>query len=274
MDPSTDTKYWKVRAVPQTYRGTRFRSTLEADWAATLDALNIAWQYEPEAVELPSGEFYRPDFYLPQCTTWLEVKGPHDDRLHKAMELGEEAYHHPECDGVWRGESGSELEIRVYDEDDWKKNALHTALTNAPDGDTQVSIVMWTLERNGIQTVATHRLRRRIRVNRSVANVLREDLFMDLPCCEWQSNPWRLVMIGRAPISGSTVWESAQGIGVVIIECTECGQHSFFDETWSRNCRRCGSSDDVDSGIWWFSGDERTGEYLEFVRAPRRSGVR
>lgn len=77
-----------IRAVPQTYQGIRFRSTLEADWACTLDAYRIAWQYEPEAIQLPrSGDFYRPDFYLPQIRTWLEVKGPHDERIGKPEEL-------------------------------------------------------------------------------------------------------------------------------------------------------------------------------------------
>jgi hypothetical protein len=88
-----------IKAVPQTYRGVRFRSTLEADWAASLDALSIAWSYEPEAVQLPSGELYRPDFWLPEITTWLEVKGPHDERINKTRELAEVAMHVPDCSG-------------------------------------------------------------------------------------------------------------------------------------------------------------------------------
>ena len=76
-----------IRAVPKTYAGVRFRSTLEADWAYNLDHFGIVWQYEPEAVQLPSGTYYRPDFYLPDIETWLEVKGPHDERIGKAIEL-------------------------------------------------------------------------------------------------------------------------------------------------------------------------------------------
>jgi len=76
-----------LRPVPMTYRGVRFRSTLEADWAATLDQLGITWQYEPEAVQLPSGALYRPDFYLPEITTWFEVKGPGVPGAEKATEL-------------------------------------------------------------------------------------------------------------------------------------------------------------------------------------------
>lgn len=77
-----------IKPVPQTYAGVRFRSTLEADWAATLDARGIAWSYEPEAVELPSGELYRPDFWLPGLEAWLEVKGPGVPGVEKAYALG------------------------------------------------------------------------------------------------------------------------------------------------------------------------------------------
>ena len=65
-----------MKAVPRNYKGVEFRSTLEADWAYTLDVLDIAWNYEPVALELGDGTRYLPDFYLPTITTWLEVKGP------------------------------------------------------------------------------------------------------------------------------------------------------------------------------------------------------
>jgi hypothetical protein len=87
-----------INSVPTTYAGVRFRSTLEADWAATLDSLDIVWQYEPEAVKLPSGTLYRPDFYLPEIATWLEVKGPHNERLDKTRELAEAVSCPPGCD--------------------------------------------------------------------------------------------------------------------------------------------------------------------------------
>jgi hypothetical protein len=88
-----------ITPIPVTYSGIRFRSTLEADWAATLDSLGIEWQYEPEGVQLPSGSMYRPDFYLPRIATWLEVKGPAGDRLGKTRELAEAVAHYPECTG-------------------------------------------------------------------------------------------------------------------------------------------------------------------------------
>jgi hypothetical protein len=65
------------------YRGVHFRSTLEADWAATLDQYGITWQYEVEAYVLPDGYAYSPDLWLPAQRTWLEVKGPHYARVDK-----------------------------------------------------------------------------------------------------------------------------------------------------------------------------------------------
>lgn len=77
-----------IAALPTIYRGTQFRSLLEASWAATLDSLNIAWEYEPETFDLPSGARYLPDFHLTEIGTWLEVKGPGIPRIEKAYELG------------------------------------------------------------------------------------------------------------------------------------------------------------------------------------------
>lgn len=76
-----------IRAVPTWYKGTRYRSTLEADWASTLDWLGLYAEYEPEAVELPGGEWYLPDFYLPKQRIYCEVKGPTNQRIHKSIDL-------------------------------------------------------------------------------------------------------------------------------------------------------------------------------------------
>lgn len=75
----------EITPVPTVYAGTRFASTLEADWAAMFDKLGWYWQYEPEAFRLPEGDIYRPDFCLPSQRVWCEVKGPHNDRLDKAV---------------------------------------------------------------------------------------------------------------------------------------------------------------------------------------------
>jgi hypothetical protein len=77
-----------IAALPTIYRGTQFRSLLEACWAATLDSLSITWEYEPETFDLPSGVKYLPDFHLTEIGTWLEVKGPGVPRIEKAYELG------------------------------------------------------------------------------------------------------------------------------------------------------------------------------------------
>lgn len=78
-----------VEALPTVYRGTTFRSALEASWAATLDTLGVTWEYEPETITLPSGARYVPDFRLPEIGAWLEVKGPGVPRVEKAFEFGE-----------------------------------------------------------------------------------------------------------------------------------------------------------------------------------------
>lgn len=79
------------------YRGVPMRSMLEVRWAMALDMLGIVWQYEPRPVLLPSGRRYRPDFWLPELRTWLEVKGPGIAGLDKAEELARIARHGPEC---------------------------------------------------------------------------------------------------------------------------------------------------------------------------------
>jgi hypothetical protein len=52
-----------VRPLITTYRGTRFRSRLEAQWAVFFDHLGIAWDYEPQGY-LVDGKAYLPDFAL------------------------------------------------------------------------------------------------------------------------------------------------------------------------------------------------------------------
>lgn len=77
-----------IAALPTIYRGTRFRSLLEACWAATLDSLHVTWEYEPQTFQLDSGAKYLPDFHLTEIGVWLEVKGPGIPRIEKAFELG------------------------------------------------------------------------------------------------------------------------------------------------------------------------------------------
>ena len=62
-----------MQAIQTRYRGYHFRSRLEARWAVFFDALNVAWEYEIEGFELPSGR-YLPDFKLGHDHRWVEVK--------------------------------------------------------------------------------------------------------------------------------------------------------------------------------------------------------
>ncbi|HEY6276920.1 MAG TPA: hypothetical protein VIX86_11375 [Streptosporangiaceae bacterium] len=76
-----------IEAVPRWYHQTAFRSSLEADWACSLDRLGIGWQYEPVGVQLPTGDGYVPDFWLPAIGTYLEVKGDQVPGRWKAHDL-------------------------------------------------------------------------------------------------------------------------------------------------------------------------------------------
>lgn len=102
-----------ARSIKTTYAGVLFMSTLEADWAKTLDAMRVRWEYEPEGIKLHDGQNYRPDFYLPAIKTWLEVKGPHDARIDKIGLLAQDCLHAPGCGegrpiDVFEGSSGEQ----------------------------------------------------------------------------------------------------------------------------------------------------------------------
>jgi hypothetical protein len=68
-----------IQPIETTYAGCRFRSRLEARWGVFFDALSIAWRYEPQGFELPSGAAYLPDFHLPDLDLWVEVKGAEEE---------------------------------------------------------------------------------------------------------------------------------------------------------------------------------------------------
>lgn len=76
-----------IKPISTTYRGIRFASTLEADWAATFDWFGWEWQYEPEGILVEDNVRYRPDFYLPTQRVWAEVKGQHNQRIDKPSKL-------------------------------------------------------------------------------------------------------------------------------------------------------------------------------------------
>lgn len=63
-----------MKALETDYRGIKFRSRTEARWAVYFDELRLAYEYEPEGFDL-GGDWYLPDFWLPQPGVWIEVKG-------------------------------------------------------------------------------------------------------------------------------------------------------------------------------------------------------
>lgn len=68
-----------AKAIPTEYAGYRFRSRLEARWAVFFDRLRVRWTYEAEGLDLDELR-YLPDFYLPDSTTFVEVKGVMTER--------------------------------------------------------------------------------------------------------------------------------------------------------------------------------------------------
>lgn len=77
----------QIAAIPIEYNGIRYRSALEADWAATFTHLRMYFEYEPQPWRMPSGAVYDCDFYLPNHRTYAEAKGPHNERLWKPREF-------------------------------------------------------------------------------------------------------------------------------------------------------------------------------------------
>lgn len=69
---------YNIKAIPTTYNGVRFRSRLEARWAAFFDLARVKWQYEPFDLD-----GWAPDFLIaapvrefdqPEINVLVEVK--------------------------------------------------------------------------------------------------------------------------------------------------------------------------------------------------------
>lgn len=65
----------EIKAIETRYKGYRFRSRLEARWAVFFDKARIAWEYEREGFDMPVCGNYLPDFWLPELSCWIEIKG-------------------------------------------------------------------------------------------------------------------------------------------------------------------------------------------------------
>ena len=80
--------YDGYKPIQTNYNGFRFRSRAEARWAVFFDVLAVRYLYEPEGFRLSDGTMYLPDFYLPDCNMWFEVKGVMDEiDQHKIEQL-------------------------------------------------------------------------------------------------------------------------------------------------------------------------------------------
>lgn len=55
-----------IQPIETYHAGYRFRSRTEARWAVFFDHLKIRWQYEAQGYELDNGDWYLPDFWLPE----------------------------------------------------------------------------------------------------------------------------------------------------------------------------------------------------------------
>lgn len=75
----------QIKAIETYYNGYKFRSRLEARWAVFFDALGIKYQYETEGYSIDGEMAYLPDFYLPDFSSYVEVKG-NNEHLKKDLE--------------------------------------------------------------------------------------------------------------------------------------------------------------------------------------------
>ncbi len=64
-----------IPAIPSVYRNCEYKSRLEAHWAVFFDEHGVEFVYEPHRLLFADGVVYIPDFYLPDLSTWFEVKG-------------------------------------------------------------------------------------------------------------------------------------------------------------------------------------------------------
>lgn len=68
------------RQVIFRHAGYEMRSHSETRWASIMDALRVAWVYEPRVIDTRHG-WYLPDFYLPAAGVFVEVKGPQPSKV-------------------------------------------------------------------------------------------------------------------------------------------------------------------------------------------------
>jgi hypothetical protein len=87
-----------MRAIPTIYRQVKFRSRLEARWAAMFDMLGWHWEYEP--LDLPG---WIPDFMVNR--TGLEFYHPELDYVSKPILV--------ECKPIIDGKAPRDVQIKI-----------------------------------------------------------------------------------------------------------------------------------------------------------------
>ena len=117
--------------IPTKYKGTQYRSKLEAKWAVFFDEMGIEFMYEPEGYDL-DGTYYLPDFWLPQVKMWAEVKPGklNKEEARKCQKLADATEHlclllegQPACRSYWALAPIREVEDGWYsDETDFILN--------------------------------------------------------------------------------------------------------------------------------------------------------
>jgi len=67
-------RQYTISSIPTTYNGVEYLSKLEAQWAVFFDEAGIPFTYEPNGYKLSSGVWYKPDFWLPEQKSFVEIK--------------------------------------------------------------------------------------------------------------------------------------------------------------------------------------------------------
>lgn len=80
-----------IKAIPATYNGIEYRSRTEARWAVFFDLIGVGFDYEREGYQTKRG-WYVPDFWIPECKCWIEIKGTDQDHNEHIEKLREVCY--------------------------------------------------------------------------------------------------------------------------------------------------------------------------------------
>lgn len=126
-----------IQAKPTPHGGYMFRSQLEARWALFFDKIHVPYIYELDGYTLKGGAIhYRPDFWVPECKTFVEVKPftPSAEEMDKAFYLALESGFNTVIvcgdpygllESHWYFAPPQDAAEREESEDWWRDNAPH-----------------------------------------------------------------------------------------------------------------------------------------------------